>query len=103
MKGFRYGSDQGSFYILPGNEGWEATFGNESLGEFKSPEHAVDHLARGAHCEALDEVDTSTLEIPGQIDDWEIVRRRRAMPRADGSAARAVKLTARAALVSVPR
>ncbi|AJK47508.1 hypothetical protein [Burkholderia plantarii] len=73
MKGFRYGSDQGSFYILPGNEGWEATFGNESLGEFKSPEHAVDHLARGAHCEALDEVDTSTLEIPGQIDDWEIV------------------------------
>ncbi|ACR29953.1 hypothetical protein [Burkholderia glumae] len=73
MKGFRYGSDQGSFYILPGNDGWEATFGNASLGEFKSPEHAVDHLARGAHCAALDEIDTSTLEIPGQIDDWEIV------------------------------
>ncbi len=73
MKGFRYGSDQGSFYILPGDEGWEATFGNASLGAFQSPEHAVDYLARGVNCAAIDEVDTTALDIPGQIDDWEIV------------------------------
>jgi hypothetical protein len=37
MKGFRFGSNQGAFYILPGQDGWEATYGNETLGEFASP------------------------------------------------------------------
>lgn len=73
MKGFRFGSAQGSFYILPGSNGWEATFGNASFGAFASPEHAVDHLARGASCPDLSELDTATLEIPEQIAEWEIV------------------------------
>lgn len=73
MKGFRFGSEQGSFYILPSNDGWEATFGNMSLGAFPSPEHAADHLARGACCPDLSELDTATLEVPEQIADWEIV------------------------------
>ncbi|MEX3629388.1 MAG: hypothetical protein VB138_07755 [Burkholderia sp.] len=38
---------------------------HDSLGEFQSPEHAVDYLARGVNC--------PTLDIPGQLDDWEIV------------------------------
>jgi hypothetical protein len=73
MKGFRFGSAQGSFYILPGNNGWEATFGNTSLGAFASPEHAADQLARGACCDSLVELDTATLEVPEQLADWEIV------------------------------
>ncbi len=73
MKGFRFGSAQGSFYILPGRDGWEATFGNDSLGAFASPQHAADNLARGLTCPHLSEADTATLEIPEKIDDWEIV------------------------------
>jgi hypothetical protein len=73
MKGFRFGSPQGSFYILPGQEGWEATFGNDSLGAFTSPQHAAHGLARGLTSPHLTEVDTSTLEIPEKIDEWEIV------------------------------
>jgi hypothetical protein len=72
MKGFRFSSDQGSFYILPGQGGWEATFGNDSLGEFSSPEHAAADLARGL-CPHASEVDTSTFEIPEGIDGWEEV------------------------------
>lgn len=73
MKGFRFGSTQGSFYILPGRDGWEATFGNDSLGAFASPQHAADNLARGLTCPHLCETDTSTLDIPEKIGDWEIV------------------------------
>ncbi|WP_431820274.1 hypothetical protein [Burkholderia sp. F1] len=73
MKGFRFGSALGSFYILPGNGGWEATFGNALLGAFSCPEHAVDHIARGVNCPELSELDTATLDIPGEIAEWEIV------------------------------
>ena len=74
MKGFRYGSNQGAFYILPGQDGWEATYGNETLGEFASPQQAADDLARGLICPHLSEGDdTSTLEIPEKLSDWEIV------------------------------
>ena len=73
MKGFRFGSAQGSFYILPGNDGWEVTFGNALLGAFPSPEHAADHIARGVDCPEMSELDTATLDIPEQIAEWEIV------------------------------
>ena len=73
MKGFRFGSTQGAFYILPGQDGLEATYGNETLGEFTSPQQAADEVARGLTCPQLTEVDTSTLEIPEKISDWEIV------------------------------
>jgi hypothetical protein len=73
MKGFRFGSEQGSFYILPGQQGWEASFGNDTLGEFASPEHAAAHLARGVTCPYPCETDTSTLEIPETIGEWEEV------------------------------
>jgi hypothetical protein len=73
MEGFRFGSTEGSFYILPGKDGWEASFGNETLGAFASPEQAADDLARGVCCPHLSESDTSTLEIPEKIADWEIV------------------------------
>jgi len=73
MEGFRFGSTEGSFYILPGKNGWEATFGNEMLGAFASPQQAADDLARGVCCPHLSEADTSTLEIPEKIADWEIV------------------------------
>jgi hypothetical protein len=73
MKGFRFGSTEGSFYIMPGKDGWEASFGNEHLGAFESPQHAADDLARGVCCPHLSEADTSTLEIPEKIADWEIV------------------------------
>lgn len=73
MKGFRFGSTQGAFYILPGQDGWEAIYGNETLGEFSCPEKAADEVARGLTCPQLTEVDTSTLEIPEKLSDWEIV------------------------------
>ena len=73
MKGFRFGSTEGSFYILPGKDGWEASFGNETLGAFDSPQQAADDLARGVCCPHLSESDTSTLEIPEKIADWDIV------------------------------
>ncbi|MBW8836468.1 MAG: hypothetical protein JF605_15720, partial [Burkholderia sp.] len=53
MKGFRFGSAQGAFYILPGHDGWEATYGNDKLGEFSSPQQAADDLARGLTCPHL--------------------------------------------------
>ncbi|CAE6737307.1 hypothetical protein [Paraburkholderia domus] len=73
MKGFRFGSTQGAFYIMPGQDGWEATYGNETLGEFSCPEQAADEVARGLSCTHLSEGDTSTLEIPEKLCDWEIV------------------------------
>jgi hypothetical protein len=74
MKGFRFGSNQGAFYILPAQGGWEATYGNETLGEFSSAQAAADDLARGLICPHLCEGnDTSMLEIPEKISDWEIV------------------------------
>lgn len=74
MKGFRFGSTQGAFYILPGQDGWQATYGNETLGEFSTPQQAADDLARGLTCAHLSEGDdTSTLEIPEKLADWEIV------------------------------
>lgn len=73
MKGFRFGSAQGSFYILPGRDGWEATLGNDSFGAFASAQQAADVLARGLCCPDSSEVDTATLELPEQIADWEIV------------------------------
>ncbi|MFL9868531.1 hypothetical protein PQR67_30555 [Paraburkholderia fungorum] len=73
MKGFRFGSTQGAFYILPAQDGWEATYGNETLGEFSCPEQAADEVARGLSCPQLTEVDTSTLEIPEKLSEWEIV------------------------------
>jgi len=73
MKGFRFGSTEGAFYILPGQGGWEASYGNDKLGEFSSPQQAADDLARGLTCPHLSEVDTSTLEIPEKLSDWEIV------------------------------
>jgi hypothetical protein len=73
MKGFRFGSTQGSFYIMPSQHGWEASFGNSMLGAFPSAQHAADNLARGLTCEHLSEVDTSMIEIPEKIGDWEIV------------------------------
>lgn len=72
MKGFRFGSALGSFYILPGNDGWEATFGNAVLGAFSCPEVAADHISRG-DCEQPSELDTATLEVPHEIAEWEIV------------------------------
>ncbi|AOJ76133.1 hypothetical protein [Burkholderia ubonensis] len=72
MKGFRFGSALGSFYILPGNGGWEATFGNASLGAFSCPEQAADHISRG-DCPQLSDLDTATLEVPHEIAEWEIV------------------------------
>ncbi|WP_144107740.1 hypothetical protein [Paraburkholderia sp. BCC1886] len=75
MKGFRYGSTQGAFYILPGEDGWAATYGNETLGEFSSPQQAADEVARGLslNCPHLSETDTSMLDVPEQLSDWEIV------------------------------
>ena len=73
MEGFRFGSTQGAFYIMPGQDGWEATYGNETLGEFSSPQQACDDLARGLTCPQLSEIDTSTLEIPEKLSEWEIV------------------------------
>jgi hypothetical protein len=52
MKGFRFGSALGSFYSLPGNGGWEATFGNALRGAFSGPEVAADPISRG-DCEQL--------------------------------------------------
>ncbi|MDN7428076.1 hypothetical protein CFB89_13150 [Burkholderia sp. AU16741] len=72
MKGFRFGSALGSFYILPTNGGWEATFGNASLGAFSCPEVAADRISRG-DCAQPSELDTATLEVPDEIAEWEIV------------------------------
>lgn len=73
MQGFRFSSMAGPFYILPGQDGWHATFGNNRLGTYQSAQHAADQLAGGsADAPALD-VDTSTLEIPDEINEWEIV------------------------------
>jgi hypothetical protein len=69
MQGFRFHSQAGPFYILPSQDCWEITFGNEMLGAFPCPEHAANHLASG-HPETLD---TSTFDIPDKIDGWDIV------------------------------
>jgi hypothetical protein len=73
MKGFRFGSTQGSFYILPGKNGWEASFGNEMLGAFASAQQAADNLVRGIRCLLLPEACTSMVEIPEHIGEWEVV------------------------------
>ena len=71
MKGFRFGSVQGSFYILPCPA---ATAGKPPSATRRwAPKHAADQLARGAYCDNLVELDTATLEVPEQLADWEIV------------------------------
>jgi hypothetical protein len=73
MKGFRFGSAQGSFYITPGQDGWEVTHNNETLGAFPSPQRAAELLARGLTCPDASEVDTATLEFPEKLEGWETV------------------------------
>ena len=73
MQGFRFGSTLGPIYIVPGHDGWHATLGNALLGAYKSAQQAVSDLARGMTDATSTELDTSTLEIPEKIGDWEIV------------------------------
>ena len=72
MKGFRFGSALGSFYILPGNGGWKRRSATPCSAHSRAPEVAADHISRG-DCEQLSELDTATLEVPHEIAEWEIV------------------------------
>lgn len=73
MQGFRFGSTLGPIYIVPEQDGWHATLGNALLGAYKSAQQAVSDLTHGGADTSCAELDTSTLEIPEKIGDWEIV------------------------------
>jgi hypothetical protein len=73
MQGFRFGSEMGPIYIVPGQDEWHATLGNALLGAYKSAQQAVSDLAHGITAGNSAEFDTSTLDLPERIGDWEIV------------------------------
>lgn len=60
----------GTFRIEQRSGRWHVLFEDESLGAYRSPQHAVDDLV-GGHCSTPSRgIDTSALGIPDDIDDW---------------------------------
>jgi hypothetical protein len=62
----------GSFYIAVANDGrFHLYYDDESLGSYDNPQQAVDDLAGGHTFSIAGGVDTSTLGIPYDLDEWD--------------------------------
>jgi len=62
----------GPFYIVLHEGQYHAVYnGDEFLGAYSSPQHAVDDLAGGHTFSITGGTDTATLGIPEELEEWE--------------------------------
>jgi hypothetical protein len=68
---FHHRTRQGTFQIVANARGgWSIIFDGENLGNYRSPQQAVEDLASGA-CDWPSFGDPSRLSIPDDIGEWE--------------------------------
>jgi len=61
----------GAFYIAEHERRCHVLFKNDSLGSYISPAQALDDLVGGHTFSAGHGIDTSELEIPDELSEWE--------------------------------
>ena len=61
----------GTFSIVERSGRWHVIFKGESLGSYVSPRQAADDLAGGHTFSPGIGIDTSKLDIPGDLEEWE--------------------------------
>ena len=58
--------------LIPEKSGlFKIMYGEEKLGSYKTPQQAVDDLAGGHTFSPSDGADTSLLDIPSELGEWE--------------------------------
>jgi hypothetical protein len=65
-----YETRVGVFSIVQRRDRWHAMFEGESLGSYATPQQAADDLAGGHTFSPGRDIDTSTLRIPADINEW---------------------------------
>ncbi|MEM1191531.1 MAG: hypothetical protein AAGI72_23570 [Pseudomonadota bacterium] len=78
MRGFRYKTRKGTFYIWQLRDGWHPYFDDEDLGCYATAQTALDDLAGGHTFFPSSGVDPSTCGLPDEIGEWDPVRARQA-------------------------
>ena len=68
---YSYQTKIGVFYIKHHNGRWHAMYQDENLGSYISPQQAVDDLTGGHTFSLSNGIDTSRLNIPEDISEWE--------------------------------
>lgn len=71
---YRYKTRIGYFWIVPSQTRWHAVFGDEILGPYEDLEGAAGDLNMGATDSLSCGVDTSSLDIPYDLSEWEILK-----------------------------
>ena len=66
-----YESSAGIFFITWNGKYWSIIFDDENLGSYGTPEQALDDLVGGHAFTPSSMVDTSILNIPDEINEWE--------------------------------
>lgn len=61
----------GNFLIVECTGRWHAIYNDESLGSYVNPRQAAEDLAGGHTFSPGPEIDTSKLDIPRDIEEWE--------------------------------
>jgi hypothetical protein len=63
----------GPFYIAESNGRFHPIYEDDSLGSYTTPRQAAENLAQGQTFSISGGVDTATLGIPEDIDEWRIL------------------------------
>lgn len=71
---WRHPTRIGEARILHDKGRWQAVITDEPLGSYSKPEQALDDLVGGHTFSHSSGVDTSTLGMPGELSEWELVR-----------------------------
>jgi len=61
----------GTFYIVPREDSYEIMFRDDGLGQYATPQQAVDDLVGGHTFSAGPGIDTSKLGIPDDLGEWD--------------------------------
>jgi hypothetical protein len=71
---WKYRTRVGTFFVRQSHGRWHALFEDESLGSYQTPAHALDDLVGGHTFWPSNGVDPSTVGLPTDLSEWEIVR-----------------------------
>mgnify|MGYP000147741298 CR=1 FL=1 len=69
-----YQTKVGTFTILLKNGRWHIIYKDEDLGSYANPKQAADDLSGGHTFSPSNGVDTGTLGIPEDIEEWEFIK-----------------------------
>jgi hypothetical protein len=67
--GWGFDTRKGMFWIVSVGERWRVLFEDENLGNYETPEQALDDLVTD-HCEPCSAGDTSALGLPDSLSEW---------------------------------